>query len=73
MTLLIDRGGKIAASHTGVVDKEDCSSDPRLTPGGATLGFRPRVTGARTDQLAGGILLDRVRDPAHRSAQGEQD
>ena len=38
-----------------------------------TLRFQPRVPGAWTNQLARGILLDRVRNPADRSAQGEQD
>jgi hypothetical protein len=27
MTLLIDRAGKIAASYTGVVDKQACESE----------------------------------------------
>jgi hypothetical protein len=45
----------------------------RSKRGLSTLGFRPCVTGAGTDQLAGGVLLDRVRNPADRPAQGEQD
>jgi peroxiredoxin len=30
MTLLIDRGGKIAASYTGMVDKDACESEIRM-------------------------------------------